>query len=61
MRSTSKTFKAMKGNRVIAEGENLNDLAAKLKEKKIDPRSMRMVSSEKLAPIVRAGLRGRKL
>lgn len=61
MSSPSRSFKAMKGNRVIAEGENLDNLATKLKEMKVDPRSARIISSEKLAPIVRAGLRGRKL
>ncbi len=48
----SQTFKAMRGNRVIAKGENLYDLAKKLKKMKVDPRLIRIISSKKLAPIV---------
>ncbi len=51
------TFKALKGNRTIAESSDLDGLAKKLEEMKINPRSVRIVSSRKLAPVVKMGLR----
>ncbi|MDH2900816.1 MAG: hypothetical protein PXY39_07565 [archaeon] len=55
----SQTFKALKNNHVLAEAENLHTLAKKLKELDVNPRSVRIVSSRKLAPIARTGARGR--
>jgi len=57
--SQSQVFKAMKDDRVIAEAENLDNLAAELEKARVDPRSVRIVSSKKLAPLVRTGPRGR--
>src|SRR5271169_5846604 len=57
----SQTFIAKIGDRIIAEGENLDDLGKQLRKIDVDPRSIRITSSKKLAPIVRTGLRGRKL
>lgn len=56
----SQTFKASKNNQVVAEAENLENLANRLEELKVDPRTVRIVSSRKLAPTVRTGLRGRR-
>ena len=47
------TFKAKMGDRVIAESESLESLAKKLRKMNVDPRSVRIISSKKLAPIVR--------
>lgn len=55
------SFKAIKGDRVIAEADSLDNLATRLEKMSVNPRSVRIVSSKKLAPIVRAGLRGRKV
>ena len=55
------TFRALKGDRVLAEASDLDDLAAKLEKMEVNPRSVRIVSSKRLAPVVRAGLRGRKI
>ncbi|MDG6995211.1 MAG: hypothetical protein JRN52_04735 [Nitrososphaerota archaeon] len=55
----SQTFKAMKGGRLVAEAADLDTLARKLEQMNVDPRSVRIISSKKLAPIVRTGLRGR--
>lgn len=57
--SPSQTFKAIKNRHVVAEAENLDTLAKKLKEIDVDARSVRIVSSRKLAPIARTGPRGR--
>jgi len=56
----SQMFRAMKGGRLIAEADNLDNLAVELEKAKVDPRSVRILSSKKLAPIVRTGLRGRE-
>lgn len=54
---SSQTFKAVKSNRVVAEAENLDTLAKRLREINVDPRSVRILSSRKLAPIARTGPR----
>jgi hypothetical protein len=53
-------FRALKGDIVVAEGDSLEQLAATLKDAKVDPRSVRIVSSGHLAPVARAGFRARK-
>ena len=58
---SQQTFRATKDSRVLAESTSLEDLAAKLVEIGVNPRSVRIISSKKLAPIVRAGLRWRKV
>ncbi|HKW05540.1 MAG TPA: ribbon-helix-helix domain-containing protein [Nitrososphaerales archaeon] len=58
---TAQTFKAMKGDRIIAEAENLEALARKLKEANVDPRSVRILSTKRLPPIARIGPRRRVL
>lgn len=56
----SQVFRAMKDGRVVAQAENLDNLAAELEKARVDPRSVRILSSKKLAPMVRTGLRGRE-
>jgi hypothetical protein len=53
-------FHALKGDGVLAEADSLKQLASKLRELKVDPRSVRIVSSVHLAPVARAGFRSRK-
>ena len=57
--AASQIFRAVKDNETLAEGATLNELATKLRKMKIDPRSVRIQSSRTLAPVARAGLRGR--
>lgn len=54
------TFKALRRKRAIAEAEDLESLAKNLNRLKVDPRSVRIVSSRKLSPVVRLGPRGRR-
>ncbi|MDG6985117.1 MAG: hypothetical protein JRM73_00015 [Nitrososphaerota archaeon] len=51
------TFAAKRGEEVVAEAGTLKDLADALKRKGIDWRSVRIVSSEPLEPVVHFGLR----
>jgi len=53
------SFRALQKKKVIAEDKDLESLAKKLEALKIDPRSVRILSSRKLPPLVRTGLRGR--
>jgi hypothetical protein len=54
-------FRALKGDRVVAEAGNLAQLASRLKDMNVDSRSVRIVSSVHLAPVARAGFRARKV
>ena len=58
---SEETFRAVKGDRLVSEAASLDELATNLEKMNVDPRSVRIVSSKKLEPIVRAGLRGRKV
>jgi hypothetical protein len=53
-------FRALKGDSVVAEADSLKQLASRLKNLKLDPRSVRIISSVHLAPVARAGFRSRK-
>jgi len=53
-------FRALKGDRVVAEEDSLEQLASRLKDLKIDSRSVRIISSVHLAPVARGGFRARK-
>ena len=53
-------FRAMQGDRVIAEAESLDALAGELRRQQVDPRSVRILSSRPLRPVARAGFRARK-
>ncbi len=50
-------FRAYKNGELIAEAQNLDELAEILRQKKIDPRSVRIISSEQIKPVVRRGWR----
>jgi Arc/MetJ-type ribon-helix-helix transcriptional regulator len=52
-------FKAFKGERQVAEGGSLDELASRLREREIDPRAVRIVSTTPLRQVLRAGLRGK--
>jgi Arc/MetJ-type ribon-helix-helix transcriptional regulator len=51
-------FKAYDGEREVAEAPGLDALASALRGRKVDPRSVRIVSSAPLRQVIRAGLRG---
>ena len=53
-------FRALKDDSVVAEADSLKQLASRLKNLKLDPRSVRIISSVHLAPVARAGFRSRK-
>lgn len=52
-------FKAFKGERQLAEGRSLDELASRLRQRKVDPRAVRIVSTTPLRQVLRAGLRGK--
>ncbi len=52
-----KYFRAYKEEKLIAEAQDLEKLAEILKEKNIDPRSVKIVSSEAIKPVSRMGWR----
>lgn len=54
-----RTFRAYKRDRLVGEAESLDELAALLKEKKIDVRGLKIVSSEKIKTAARSGYRVR--
>ncbi len=58
--SPAERFRALKGDKVVAEGDGLEQLASRLKQLNVDARSVRIISSVHLAPIARAGFRARK-
>lgn len=53
-------FRAFEGARQVAEGANLDELASRLREKDVDPRAVRIVSTTPLRQVARAGLRGKR-
>jgi len=58
--SKSVIFRAYKGETLVSEAKNLDDLAAALKDKGVDPRGLRIASSQGVRPVVRAGVRARR-
>ena len=52
-------FEAFKGERKICEGGSLEELASKLGDLNVDPRTVRVISTTPLRPVVRLGLRGK--
>jgi len=53
-------FRALKGDSIVAEADSLKQLASRLKDLRVDSRSVRIISSVHLAPVARAGFRSRK-
>jgi len=51
-------FKAFEGEMLVAEGGSLDELASSLRERAVDPRAVRIVSTTPLRQVARAGLRG---
>jgi Arc/MetJ-type ribon-helix-helix transcriptional regulator len=54
-------FKALQDGREVSEGASLDELASKLRDRGVDPRSVRIVSTPPIREVVRAGLRGRRV
>jgi hypothetical protein len=52
-------FKAFKGEREVAEGGSLEELATRLGQLNVDPRAVRIISTTPLKPVIRVGLRGK--
>ena len=52
-----KSFRAYKGEELVAEAQDLEELAKILREKNVDPRSVKIVSSEPVKPVARMGWR----
>ena len=52
-------FRAYRGDTLVGEAESLDELAALLKEKKVDLRGLKIVSSEKIKTTARSGYRVR--
>ncbi len=53
-------FRALKGDSIVAEADSLEQLASRLKDLKVDSRSVRIISSIHLTPVARAGFRARE-
>ncbi|MDV3243927.1 MAG: hypothetical protein LYZ66_01980 [Nitrososphaerales archaeon] len=54
-------FRAVKGGVTVAEAESLAGLASMLKDKGVEPRSVRIISRPGVAVVARAGLRTRSV
>ncbi len=54
------TFRAVKDDKVLAEADDLDHLASKLRKLNVDARSVRILSSSYLPAVARAGFRARK-
>ena len=59
-REDEQVFYAVKMGEVVASSHSLDELAAKLRKLGVDPRSVRVISSRRVKPVVRMGLRGRR-
>ncbi|MFP3909727.1 MAG: hypothetical protein ACLFVX_07695 [Archaeoglobaceae archaeon] len=55
-----KCYRAYKDNELVAESESIDELAAIIKEKDLDPRGLRITSSEEVKKVARTGYRLRK-
>lgn len=53
------SFKALKGGTVVAEADSLEELARVLRDRGIEPRGLRIVSSRPVKPVVHGGYRVR--
>ncbi|MGQ9782199.1 MAG: hypothetical protein ACUVQ8_08170, partial [Nitrososphaeria archaeon] len=51
------SFKALKEGAVVAEANTLDELASILREKRIEPRGLRIVSSKPIRPVAHGGYR----
>lgn len=55
--SSEASFKALKGDTVVAEANTLDELAEILKKKRIEPRGLRIVSSKPISSTAYTGYR----
>lgn len=53
-------FSALKENRVIARARSLESLASELRRLAVNPRGVRIVCTSPVAPVARAGFRGKR-
>jgi hypothetical protein len=58
--SPKERFRALRDDRVLAEADDLDQLALKLRKMNVDARSVRILSSSYLPATARAGFRARK-
>lgn len=58
--SPKERFRALKGDKALAEADDLTELASELRKLNVDARSVRILSSTYLPPTARAGFRARK-
>jgi hypothetical protein len=58
--SPRERFRALKDGKVLAEADHLDQLASELRNLNVDPRSVRILSSNYLPTLVRAGFRAKK-
>lgn len=58
LKTRQTTFKAIKDGKVVAQAENLEQLAAQLKKAAIDPRQVRIIATPQPKTRKRIGLRG---
>jgi predicted Holliday junction resolvase-like endonuclease len=54
------TFTAYDGERRVAEGGSLDQLASMLRQRNVNPRDVRIVSTTPLRQVIKAGLRGKR-
>lgn len=58
LKTRQTTFKAIKDGKVVAQAENLEQLAAKLKKSGINPRQVRIIATPQPKTRKKMGLRG---
>ncbi len=52
-------YQAFRADKKVAEASSLPELARQLRAKEINPRSLRIISTRKLAPVAKAGYRSK--
>ena len=57
LKRENKLFRAYKDDKLIAEAESLDKLAETLHKKGVDPRTVKIISSEPIKPIIKSGWR----
>jgi len=50
-------FRAYRGDELIAQAPSLDELAEVLREKRVDPRDVRIISTEPIRPVIKRGWR----
>ncbi|RLI75810.1 hypothetical protein DRP05_14085 [Archaeoglobales archaeon] len=57
LRKKERLFRAYKGRELVAEAKTLDELSMLLRKRGIDPRTVKVVSSEPFKQVVRSGWR----